>query len=114
MQHASHMDRRCVRRYALSGVWKSGCARALSDSERCRFILRKSISARTVRPVCLDRHLRVGLSGRHFVQLPKRGAHTIELNLEPSAGASRFDETHYGLASKIVPAFVDKLLAPDG
>jgi NAD-dependent deacetylase len=37
-------------------------------------------------------------------------AHTLELNLEPSEGASLFIETRYGPASLIVPAFVDELL----
>jgi NAD-dependent deacetylase len=39
-----------------------------------------------------------------------RRAHTVELNLEPSEGASLFRERHYGPASEIVPAFVDRLL----
>jgi NAD-dependent deacetylase len=38
------------------------------------------------------------------------GARTVELNLEPSAGASAFDETRYGPASQIVPQFVAELL----
>lgn len=38
------------------------------------------------------------------------GAHTIELNLAPSDGAHLFHETHQGPATKIVPAFVDRLL----
>ncbi len=38
------------------------------------------------------------------------GAHTVELNLEPSEGASRFAERHYGPATRIVPAYVDRLL----
>lgn len=38
------------------------------------------------------------------------GAHTVELNLEPSEGASLFVEAHYGPATQIVPAYVDKLL----
>ena len=37
-------------------------------------------------------------------------AHSVELNLDPSEGQSLFAETHYGKATKIVPAFVDKLL----
>jgi NAD-dependent deacetylase len=37
-------------------------------------------------------------------------AHTIELNLEPSEGASAFAETHYGPATRTVPAFVERLL----
>jgi NAD-dependent deacetylase len=39
------------------------------------------------------------------------GAHTVELNLEPSEGASLFRERHYGPASATVPAFVERLLA---
>ena len=38
------------------------------------------------------------------------GAHTVELNLEPSEGASQFAEAIYGPATEIVPAFVAKLL----
>lgn len=39
------------------------------------------------------------------------GAHTIELNLEPSAGASRFAETHFGPATQVVPDWVTAELA---
>jgi NAD-dependent deacetylase len=39
---------------------------------------------------------------------------SVELNIAPSAIASRFDEGIYGPASETVPAFVDRLLAdPD-
>ena len=38
-------------------------------------------------------------------------AHTVELNLEPSEGASMFAERIYGPATEVVPAYVDKLLA---
>ena len=38
------------------------------------------------------------------------GAHTVELNLEPSEGASDFHERRHGPASVIVPAFVEELL----
>jgi NAD-dependent deacetylase len=38
------------------------------------------------------------------------GAHTVELNLEPSDGASLFAEAHYGPATEIVPDFVARLL----
>ncbi|MBC7908211.1 MAG: NAD-dependent protein deacylase [Rhodospirillaceae bacterium] len=37
-------------------------------------------------------------------------AHTVELNLDPSDGASMFNEAQYGPASEIVPIFVDELL----
>lgn len=36
------------------------------------------------------------------------GAHTVELNLEPSQVGSAFAEKHYGLASKVVPDFIEK------
>lgn len=42
------------------------------------------------------------------------GAHTVELNLEPSAGASRFAECHTGPATKIVPDWVAAELARQG
>ncbi|MBI3311598.1 MAG: NAD-dependent protein deacylase, partial [Serratia liquefaciens] len=38
------------------------------------------------------------------------GAHTMELNLEPSQVESQFDEKHYGQASAVVPRFVHKFL----
>jgi NAD-dependent deacetylase len=38
-------------------------------------------------------------------------AHTVELNLEPSEGASFFAEQHYGPATEVVPRYVEKLLA---
>lgn len=37
------------------------------------------------------------------------GAHTVELNLEPSLGATMFQEQHYGPATTVVPAFLDRL-----
>lgn len=40
-----------------------------------------------------------------------RNAHTVELNLEPSEGASRFREAIHAKASEVVPAFVRGLLA---
>ncbi|WP_261817347.1 Sir2 family NAD+-dependent deacetylase [Vibrio gallicus] len=40
------------------------------------------------------------------------GAHTIEINLEPSAVQSEFEERRYGLASIEVPKLVDELLTP--
>ena len=39
------------------------------------------------------------------------GAHTVELNLEPSAGATLFAESRLGPATAVVPAFVRGLLA---
>ncbi len=37
-------------------------------------------------------------------------ARTVELNLEPSLGATQFHETIYGPASKVVPDFISGLL----
>ncbi len=42
------------------------------------------------------------------------GARTVEINLEPSVGASQFDEACYGPATEAVPAFVDRILAEMG
>ncbi|MGB0920222.1 MAG: NAD-dependent deacylase [Alphaproteobacteria bacterium] len=39
-----------------------------------------------------------------------RGAHTVELNLEPSDGAHYFAESHYGPATEVVPAYIEDLL----
>ena len=39
------------------------------------------------------------------------GAQTLELNLEPSAGSRHFDASRHGLATEIVPAWVDEMLA---
>ena len=46
-----------------------------------------------------------------FVQMVREleRAHTLELNLEPSEGATLFAETRYGPATELVPAFVDQL-----
>tara|TARA_B100000315_G_scaffold245448_1_gene271348 strand:+ start:3468 stop:4211 length:744 start_codon:yes stop_codon:yes gene_type:complete len=38
-------------------------------------------------------------------------AHTIELNLEPSEGATFFAEARYGSATNLIPAYVDEILA---
>lgn len=46
-----------------------------------------------------------------FVQTARiHGAATLELNLEPSEGASLFEQGDYGPASEIVPAWVDRML----
>lgn len=59
----------------------------------------------------------IGTSGNVYpaagfvTQLRSSGqARTVELNLEPSLGATLFHETIYGPASEVVPAYVDKLL----
>lgn len=46
-----------------------------------------------------------------FVQMARAaGAHTVELNLEPSQVRSDFAEHVYGRATEIVPAFVERVL----
>lgn len=63
-----------------------------------------------------DLFISVGTSGNvypaaGFVQMARlAGAHTIELNLEPSEGASLFHERRHGRAGTIVPAYVEELL----
>ncbi len=39
------------------------------------------------------------------------GAHTLELNLEPSKGTRWFEEARHGPATQIVPAWVDEVLS---
>lgn len=63
-----------------------------------------------------DIFIAIGTSGHvypaaGFVHEAKlHGAHTVELNLEPSQVGSEFQEKYYGPASQVVPEFVDKLL----
>ena len=46
-----------------------------------------------------------------FVQLARAaGAHTLELNLEPSAGTPLFHEARHGPAGVLVPAWVEEVL----
>ncbi|MGE0626547.1 MAG: NAD-dependent deacylase [Hyphomicrobiaceae bacterium] len=64
-----------------------------------------------------DLFISIGTSGTvypaaGFVERARSGgAHTVELNLEPSHGISAFDEAVQGAATQVVPAFVDRLLA---
>lgn len=63
-----------------------------------------------------DIFIAIGTSGHvypaaGFVHEAKlNGAHTVELNLEPSQVESQFDEKHYGLASQLVDDYVEVLL----
>ncbi len=63
-----------------------------------------------------DLFISIGTSGNvypaaGFVRDAKaNGARTLELNLEPSAGVTEFDEAIHGPATVIVPACVDRLL----
>lgn len=65
-----------------------------------------------------DLFLSVGTSGNvypaaGFVQQARMEAraHTVELNMEPSEGATLFVEADYGPATQVVPRFVDHLLS---
>jgi NAD-dependent deacetylase len=64
-----------------------------------------------------DLFLSIGTSGSVYpaagfvAEARAAGAHTVELNLEPSEGQSLFAERIYGRASEIVPAYVERLLA---
>ncbi len=67
--------------------------------------------------VACDVFISIGTSGNvypaaGFISMVRQigRAHTVELNLEPSLGAANFDEGHYGPATEVVPAFVDRLL----
>jgi NAD-dependent deacetylase len=63
-----------------------------------------------------DIFVAIGTSGNvypaaGFVQLAAHyGAHTIELNLEPSAVVSQFTETRFGKATQTVPEWVNEVL----
>jgi len=64
-----------------------------------------------------DHFVSIGTSGNvypaaGFVALVRRlgRGHTVELNLEPSAGAALFAEAHYGPATEVVPRYVAALL----
>jgi NAD-dependent deacetylase len=64
-----------------------------------------------------DLFVSIGTSGQvypaaGFVAAVRRGgrARAVELNLEPSNGASLFHEVHTGPASTLVPAFVESVL----
>lgn len=65
-----------------------------------------------------DLFISVGTSGNVYpaagfvTEARSAGAHTVELNLEPSEGASLFAEAQYGPATRIVPTFVERCLRP--
>lgn len=63
-----------------------------------------------------DLFVSIGTSGNVYpaagfvAEAGAAGARTVELNLEPSAGATLFDESIHGPAATLVPAFVRDLL----
>lgn len=63
-----------------------------------------------------DLFISIGTSGAVYPaagfvhQAALNGAHTIEINLEPSAVENEFEEKRYGKAGDLVPALVEELL----
>lgn len=63
-----------------------------------------------------DLFVSIGTSGHVYPaagfvgEAASAGAYTVELNLEPSQGASLFQESIHGQAGTVVPKFVDELL----
>jgi NAD-dependent deacetylase len=63
-----------------------------------------------------DLFISIGTSGNVYpaagfvAEARAAGAHTVELNLEPSEGRSLFAEAVHGPATSVVPAYVDRLL----
>ncbi|MFN0217954.1 MAG: NAD-dependent deacylase [Hyphomicrobium sp.] len=63
-----------------------------------------------------DLFISIGTSGNVYpaagfaAEARAAGAHTVELNLEPSQGANHFDEAIYGPATEVVPRYVARLL----
>ena len=64
-----------------------------------------------------DLFVSIGTSGNVYpaagfvAEARAAGAHTVELNLEPSEGLSFFAEAMHGPATRVVPAYVARLLA---
>lgn len=67
-----------------------------------------------------DLFVSIGTSGNVYpaagfvAEARAHGADTVELNLEPSEGATLFADAVYGPATRTVPAFVERLLASVG
>ncbi|MEL6233992.1 MAG: NAD-dependent deacylase [Pseudomonadota bacterium] len=65
-----------------------------------------------------DLFVSIGTSGGVYpaagfvAEARQAGAATLELNLEPSEGASFFEEVRQGPASELVPRWVDEMLTP--
>jgi len=64
-----------------------------------------------------DLFISIGTSGTVYpaagfvMEARRSGAHTVELNLEPSEGASLFAQAIHGPATEVVPSYVETLLA---
>jgi NAD-dependent deacetylase len=125
--HGEIMKARCQRCGVVS-PW-SGDMAVGSDCPACHRSdsLRVNVVWFGEMPFSLDRifeglagcrlFLSIGTSGTvhpaaSFVQEARSNmkAHTVELNLERSDGFNLFHERHYGPATEVVPAFVDRIL----
>ena len=64
-----------------------------------------------------DLFISIGTSGNVYpasgfvAEARRHGARTVELNLEPSEGATLFHEAHHGPAATVVPTYVERILA---
>ncbi len=130
-QNILHMHGEALKAFCISCNYKTDCKNDLSIESICD----KCSSAGTMRPDIVwfgempyhmdkiekalsncDLFLSIGTSGHvypaaGFVNLAGySGAHTVELNLEPSNVASAFNEQIYGPASKTVPEIIQKIL----
>ena len=92
------MDTRTARRY--SGSAQRGASSTASNPSAAPDLK----TAKTVAEGTL-------LTYSNFGEARVAGARTIEVNLEPSAGVSRFEEVLPGLAGEVVPTLVNRLLA---
>ncbi len=63
-----------------------------------------------------DLFVSIGTSGSvypaaGFVQIARnQGANTLEINLEPSHSSAMFEESRFGMASELVPQWVDEMI----
>jgi NAD-dependent deacetylase len=114
-----HCQRRCDCRGALSIKDEcAGCRRAGGMRPDVVWFGEMPYHMEQIEALLVDADLfvSIGTSGNvypasGFVALARRaGARTLELNLEPSLGASLFHEAIQGKASEIVPQFVDGLI----
>ncbi|MDR0826611.1 MAG: NAD-dependent deacylase [Desulfovibrio sp.] len=124
--HGELLKARCTRCGALSPQKTELSTRNVCPVCAARGALRPHVVLFNEEPVHMEEifyalsrcrvFIAIGTSGNVYpaagfvAEARSRGAHTLELNLEPSLSAGLFTEGRYGLASKIVPAFVQDLL----
>ncbi len=82
--------------------------------DRCRLFLSIGTSGNVYPAAGFVAHVDANGGSNGNSGLSGNGAHTVELNLEPSVGASLFSEARYGPATKLVPAYVDEILNGGG